>query len=74
MITNASREVGRPLGLRARFVRCLSFFRSPLAAVRARREAAEAAEDAWLNAEADAAIAEGGPPIPWEDVKRDLGL
>jgi hypothetical protein len=74
MIAKATHEAGRPLGLRARFIKGLSFLRSPLAAVRARREAAEAAEDAWLNAEADAAIAEGGPPIPWEDVKRDLGL
>jgi hypothetical protein len=74
MIAKAARDTQRPFGLRARFVRGLAFLRSPLAAIRARREAAEAAEDAWLNAEADAALAEGGPTIPLEEVKRRYGL
>jgi len=33
----------------------------------------EAAEDAYDNARADAALAEGGPNIPWEEVKKQMG-
>ena len=33
----------------------------------------EAAEDAYDNARADAALAEGGSNIPWEEVKKQMG-
>lgn len=33
----------------------------------------EEAEDAYDNARADAALAEGGPNIPWEEVKKEMG-
>jgi hypothetical protein len=32
------------------------------------------AEDAYDNRLADEALAEPGPSVPWEQVKRDLGL
>jgi hypothetical protein len=34
----------------------------------------EEAEDVYDNARADAAIAEGGPNTPWEEVQRKCGL
>lgn len=34
----------------------------------------EEAEDAYDNARADAALAEGGPNISWEEVQRKCGL
>ncbi len=34
----------------------------------------EESEDAADNAAADAALAEGGDPIPWEEVQRKCGL
>ncbi|MBL9130950.1 MAG: hypothetical protein JNG86_07115 [Verrucomicrobiaceae bacterium] len=34
----------------------------------------EAAEDAYDNACADAALADGGPTVSWEEVQRQCGL
>jgi len=42
--------------------------------IKRRRAQAEAAEDRYLHALADKAEAEGGEPIPLEQVKADLGL
>lgn len=67
MTAKAVRDTQHPLGLRARIARLL---RSPLAAVRARREA----EDARDVALAREVLAENNPRIPHEEVKRRLGL
>jgi prevent-host-death family protein len=37
-------------------------------------EALEAMEERADNEAADAALAEGGQPVPWEQVKAELGL
>ena len=42
--------------------------------VKRRRAQAEAAEDRYLHDLADKAEAEGGKPIPWEQVKAELGI
>jgi hypothetical protein len=60
MIAKAERRPTRPVGFRAR-LRAFFF----------RRQAREDAEDLELIREA---LAEGGEPISWEQVKRDLGL
>lgn len=76
MIAKATREADCPLGagerLRGLLGGAVTFLRAPLATVRARRAAAEAAEDAWLAEEAARRLADPeGPPIPWEQVKRE---
>jgi hypothetical protein len=60
MIAKAERRSAQPTGFRAR-LRAFFF----------RRQAREDAEDLELVREA---LAEGGEPIPWEQVKRDLDL
>jgi uncharacterized protein with von Willebrand factor type A (vWA) domain len=56
----------------AAFVR---FLRAPLQVLRSRRVTRQdAEEEAWLKSEAEKSRTEGGDPIPWEQVKRDLGL
>jgi hypothetical protein len=53
----------------------LAFLRSPIEAIRARRKAAEDAEDAWLAEIARERLENPeGPNIPWEQVKREAGL
>jgi hypothetical protein len=70
MIAKAARDTSRPLGLRARVLRIIS---APLAAIRARREAA-AAEDAADLALVEEILARNEPTIPHEEVMRELGL